>query len=231
MKLDKLKIHDILFYHTINEFVPNAIQTITGSKWNHVASVSRIDSLDANEIFIAESIASGYRERTLKESISENDREILVCRYHMDNVGGSELSTSQLKMLCDWDRIHLDENIAYGFTQIAALAILKQVDNDSEFGIRLADEFENVQQQIEAFVPQMICSESVFRKFNESGCPIRILKDSKHLDHYTYGGGVLERYLSNHDILEVVIEDWITPHDLNQSDDIITMDVLEINWR
>jgi hypothetical protein len=231
MKLDELKIHDILFFHTEDSFVPEAIQTITKSKWNHVGSISRIDSDSPDEIFVAESIASGYKERSIRESIEDDDKEILVCRYHADGVGGNELTASQLKMLCDWDRIHLEEDISYGFTQIAALAVLKQVNDDSVLGKLLAKKFENVQAQIEEFVPQMICSEAVFRKFNESACPIRILKDSKHYEHYTYGGGVLERYLTNHDTLDVVIEDWLSPHDLNQSDDIITLDTLEINWR
>jgi hypothetical protein len=231
MKLDKLRPNDILFYHTVDSFVPEAIQSITGSKWNHVSSISRIDSLDVNGIFIAESIASGYKERTLKESISENDEEILVCRYHMDNVGGKELNTLQSSLLKEWDEIKLARNISYGFAQIAALAIIKQVENDSVLGKILAEDFENIQEQIEAFMPQMICSEAVFRKFNESGCPVRILKDSKHLDHYLYGGGVLQRYIYNHDNLDAVIEDYLSPHDLYESPDIITLEPLEFNWR
>jgi hypothetical protein len=232
MKLDKLRQHDILFYHTENSFVPEAIQAITGSKWNHVGSISRIASLNPDEIFIAESIASGYKERTLRESIEENDKEVLVCRYHADGVGGKELSPEQIKNLQDWDERILAKNISYGFAQIAALALLKQIENDSIAGKFLGKKLEEYQVQIEYFVPQMICSESVFRKFNESGCPVEILGDSRHLDHYTHGGGVLERYIHNHgDTLDVVIEDWISPHDLFESPDIITMDTLEITWR
>lgn len=232
MKLGTLREHDLLFYHTVGSFVPEAIQAITRSKWNHVGSISRIDSLDPDGIYVAESIASGYKERTLRESIEEKDKEVLVCRYHADGVGGKELNPEQIKNLQEWDDRILAKNISYGFAQIAALALLKQIENDSIAGEFLGRKLEEYQVQIEYFVPQMICSESVFRKFNESGCPIRILKDSKHWDHYTYGGGVLERYRANHeDELDVIIEDYLSPHDLNQSPDVITMDTLEITWR
>lgn len=232
MKLDTLRAHDLLFYHTENSFVPEAIQSITKSKWNHVGSISRIASLDPDGIFVAESIASGYKERTLRESIEENDREILVCRYHADGVGGKELTAEQNNNLRDWDERTLAKNIAYGFTQIAALALLKQIENDSIAGEYLGRRLEEYQVRIEEFIPMMICSESVFRKFSESGAPVEILKDSKHLDHYTHGGGVLERYKHNHgDALDVVIADWISPHDLYESPDVITLDTLEIEWR
>jgi len=232
MKLDKLREHDILFYHTENSFVPEAIQSITKSMWNHVGSISRISSPDPDGIVVAESIAAGYKERTLRESIEANDAEVLVCRYHCDNVGGKELNASQLASLREWDEIHLAKNISYGFTQIAALALLKQIENDSVAGEYLGRKLEEYQVQIEYFVPQMICSEAVFRKFSESGCPVEILKDSSHLDHYTHGGRVLERYKHNHgDTLNVVIEDYLSPHDLFESPDIITLDTLEIDWR
>jgi hypothetical protein len=231
IKLSELRVHDWMFDHTENEFVPEVIQSITKSRWNHVKRIRRIVEPTPDGIFIAESVSNGYIERSLRESTGENDIETRVKRYCADNIGGKEYTPEQMRRMTLWDDYYLAKGIGYGFVQIAALGLLKQINNDSIAGMYLGKRLEEYQQRIEEFWPQMICSESSYRKDNESGIEFEILKDSKHLSHYS-GGDVLERYKSGGgDVLNPVIADWLSPHDLFMATKLIELDTLDYSWR
>jgi len=231
MKLSQLRVHDILFDHTEGEFIPEAIQSITHSTWNHVKRIHSIKDFTPDGIFISEAISAGYKMRSLRESTGENDKYTLVCRYNGDGVGGRELTEEQRMRISNWDNYYLSHNISYGFAQIAALAILKQVRNDSISGMYFGRKFKEIQREIEIFLPQFICSEAVYRSYQESNIKISVLKDSSHMEHYS-GGDVLDRYTeAGKDLLKPVIEDWLSPHDIFESPDVITMDMLDYSWR
>ena len=237
MKLKDLKQHDILFDHTDGNFlddpmifVCNAIQSITNSKWNHVKSVHQIIEPTPDGIFISEAAPSGYIKQSLRDSTGKHDTT-MVCRYCADNVEGRELTPEQCQRLYEWDVKRLSEEIPYGFTQIAMLAILKQMENDSVAGMFLGKTLEEAQQTIEEFGKQYICSEAKYLLFAENGIDIGILKDSSHLSHYISKGNAFDRYKAGVDDLNPVIADWISPHDLFMARKIIRMEKLEINWR
>ena len=115
MKLTELRVADILFDHTENNFVSESIQTITNSRWNHVKTIHRIVEPTPDGIFITEAIAEGYKERSLRDSTGVNDVETRVCRYCADGVGGSELTAGQIKMIVQWDDEKLAQGLGYGF--------------------------------------------------------------------------------------------------------------------
>ena len=232
MNLKDLRVCDILFDHTEHNFVSESIQTITKSRWNHVKTVHRIVEQTPDGIFIAEAIAEGYKERSLRESTGANDIETRVCRYCADGVGGNELTNGQIKMIVQWDDEKLALGLSYGFPQIAALALLKLMQNDSVEGMFLGKKLEDIELNIKQFFPSMICSESVYRKFYESGIDLVVIKDSAHLSHYQQGGNVLDAYIcQGKDLLNPVIADWVSPHDVFEAERVIDLDSLEYDWR
>jgi hypothetical protein len=231
MKLSDVRLHDWMFDHTEGDFVPNAIQTITHSPLNHVKSVCEIIEPTPDGIFLCEAVAEGFVKRSLRESTGEKDKYTIVCRYHADGVGGQELTVEQVKKMSEWDGHYLSKGLGYAFAQLVALAFLKQVRNDSFEGKFLGHKFEDIEKNIEIFYPSFICSEASYRKANESGISIGILKDSAHWSHYQ-SVDVIKNYIHNgKDILDCVIEDWLSPHDLYMSPDIIRMDELDFSWR
>lgn len=232
MNLKDLRVADCLFDHTENNFVSEAIQNITNSRWNHIKTVHRIEEPTPDGIFIAEAIAEGYKERSLRDSTGEHDVETHVKRYCADNVGGLELTPEQIQKVVAWDDKMLSEGLNYGYPQIAALAFLKLMKNDSWEGMYLGKTLEDIEVNIKDFFPSMICSESAYRKFWESGIDLLVLKDSSHLSHYQQGGNVLDAYkASGKDLLNPVIEDFITPHDCFMAERLIDLDSLEYSWR
>jgi hypothetical protein len=232
MNLKDLRVADVLSDHTEGVFVCSAIQSITGSQFNHSKSISRIVEHTPDGIFIAEAISDGYKERSLRDSTGIDDKWTMVSRYHADGVGGDELTPEQTQRIADWDKYWLPRDIGYGFSQIAFLAILKQINNDSVAGMFLGKTFEEIQKELEANKPQFICSESVYRKFNESGIHLNILKDSAHMTHYNLGGDVLDNYRNlKGDLLDPVISDWISPQDVFMCPDLISIEPLDITWR
>ncbi|MBE3141458.1 MAG: hypothetical protein IMZ53_12860 [Thermoplasmata archaeon] len=231
MKLTDLRVHDLMSDHTEGEFVPEAIQVITDSRWNHSKTISRIVEPTPDGIFISESIGEGFKERTLRESTGRNDVETVVSRYCADGVGGKEITPEQSRLMTVWDSYYLSKGITYGYAQIVALAFLKQIENDSVAGMYLERKLEDIQVEIEKFYPQFICSESTYRKFNESGLDLGIIKDSAHLSHYS-GGDILERYKAGgKDVFNPVIADWLSPHQIFMSQRAVTLDSLDYNWR
>lgn len=239
IKLTQLKQNDILFDHAEGSilsdpmlFVCKAIQSITESKWNHVKTIYKIEEPTPDGIYISEAAPSGYVMHTLRESTDSGTVETFVSRYCAYNLGGRELNAEDNKKLFDWDNKRLSEGIPYGFVQIAQLAILKQFRNDSTIGMALGITFERFQQEVEKYGKQFICSEATYRRYFENGFDIGVLKDSKHMSHYTSEGDILERYkLDGKDLLNPVIADWISPHDVYESIRIIGLDYLDLRWR
>jgi uncharacterized protein YycO len=222
MKVSDLQPCDALLYHTEGEFVCEAIQELTDSEYNHVATYM-------GDGFVAEAIADGYKKRTLQESISEDDKWVDVYRYHGDGID-VPLATWQVGTVLKNVNRYLDVGTKYGYSQIAFLAVLSQLNDQSLEGQLLRQASEELQKMIEDGKQQLICSEADYRVKTEAGLIYRILNDDARKTYYHAGGDILERYkaTSGQDLSNPTIADWVTPRDIAESPDNIFIDTLEL---
>jgi hypothetical protein len=233
MKINKLQVGDFLFFHTepkntFDRIIPFGIQELTNSLWNHVETIYEVQD---NDVLSAGALSEGYKIRSIREAISKEDVRISVRRYHGDGVGGKELTDEDKFKI--HHQINLIQNAPYGFSQIAFLAVLSQINNVTLPSYILRQAMEELQKMLDCGQTQMICSEAAYRVVARAGLPIRILNDDAVQDYYNATGSIMDLYRATkkEDQLNPLIENWITPKDLSLSPDLITMGDLEVGWR
>jgi hypothetical protein len=232
MKTHQLQIGDDIFYNTvcadpIDNIVPAAIQSETGSPWNHVSTVYDVTG---DVVTVGEAISEGYVFRDIRQSVSKNDIRLSVRRWHADGVGGRQLNDEdKFRIRMEMEKI---KGAPYGYSQIALLAALRLVNNNTLPGWLARQAAEEMQKLVEKNKTLIICSEGAYRVKTRAGLVVRILNDDSRKRYYESAGGLLDLYRSTkkEDLLSPALENWISPGELAESPDEITVDDLEVNW-
>ena len=251
MKPSQLDVGDNLLFHSQPSFpesiIPFGIQQLTHSCYNHIATVIQIN----NSVKVIEAVASGYKIHDIGTAITLNDKRVSVFRYHADGVGGDPLTDQQKAGIIQTALKY--QNAPYGFTQIALLALLCEINDTTFAGYVLRAAAELVEQVVEskvnAFINlqqttlsyffnnlqntnkgMLICSEGAYRLYAENGINLRILNDNSRQKYYQATGDVLEKYRSTRkeDLLGDPIADFITPGNMAECPDMVFLDDLEI---
>jgi hypothetical protein len=245
MKIAELKIGDSLLFHsepatTFEKIISFGIQQITKSPYNHVARYI------GDGLFFG-AIAEGYRKQTLDEAIAPFDT-VDVFRWHADE---DELTPEQQQKIVE--RAKYYEDAPYGYSQIALLALLCEINNTTLASHILTNAFELIENVFEAEVVEfintqkaivnqffgdlntssrkmLICSEADYRLDIETGLNFRILNDDSRKDYYKATGEILTRYRQSNDedLLHPSVADFIVPRDIAMSPDKIFIDTLEM---
>jgi len=252
MKPNQLEIGDDLLYHSEPSFpesiIPFGIQQLTDSPYNHISTVVDIKG---DDVSVIEAIASGYKIRNIRDSITEIDKRVSVFRYHSDGVGGSPLTDMQKAAIVQ--SAHFYENAPYGYSQIVFLALLSEINNTTlpSFILRKITEIgeQIVESKVNAFIGEqgviislflsdlvktnrglIICSEGAYRLKTENGIGLRLLNDDARKTYYKATGAVLSIYQSTRqgDLQNQVIADWVTPANMAESPDNTYLDDLEV---
>lgn len=220
MKPSELRQGDVLFYNS-NGFVSRAIRFFDHGIHNHVAFWTG-DT-------VAEAVGDGFIERSLNDSIVPTVNFVDVYRPYIGARTLNEKEVTELVRVCD---DYLDDGDRYAYEALVLCAItceLRQivpyrgfVDRIVNFAMKRLISYAKAIDILDSFLEQgkepMICSEAVYRIFNDARMPLKLLPESLH-NIYTGRDSslVVGAKLKERQLLSEVEPNFVTPHDLAMS--------------
>lgn len=207
-----LEPFDILAFHS-HSVIGKAIQMCTDSKYNHVA-------LYIGNGRVLHAVGQGLLIQDLKEAWESSDKFIDVYRYHAPG-NGTALTYKQKDKLIEIANKYYSQRERYAFEALIILAIVTELRHNTGFlGRKLIDSaFNALTDAFEDGKEPVICSEIIYRIFDESGIPARILPEGLYKEFRESDNETIQEYISSKNNLKVNA-DFITPKNLVMSPDI-----------
>ena len=228
MKPSDLKQGDVLFYNS-NGFVSRAIRFFDHGTHNHTAFWTGES--------VAEAIAEGFVDRSLNDSINVDVNFVDIYRPFVKVSGVvRELTQEERVKLVHTCDEYLKDGDRYAYEALIMLAViceLRQHLNMNDSSRTWLDKIMNFAMKrlvnyaksidilnliIKNDKEPLICSESVYRIFNDSTLRLNLLPESLH-NVYRDGvsSSVVGAKLRDYQLLKEVDPNFVTPHDLAMS--------------
>jgi hypothetical protein len=252
VRLNQFQVGDDCLYHSEPPFpeliVPYGIQHLTHSPYNHISTVIKVVG---NDVWVIEAIASGYKIRHIKDSITPNDKYVSVFRWRADRQPMTDKQKAAIVFSA-----YKYENAPYAYSQIVELAALCNVNDTSLESYILRVSLNLAQNAIEEEVKRyaatqndlvaqffrslgdtnkgmLTCSEGAYLLKTENGMPVAILNEEAKRTYYKQAtGDILEKYrnIPKDALLDPVLPNFITPGDMATSPDEVYIDDVEVTW-
>jgi hypothetical protein len=219
---------DILLFHG-HTLLNKAIQSCTGSKYNHVAiyvggkAITYADAKKHYFHYIAHAIGKGLVRETIQQAWDDSDKFIDVYRYK----GG--LTFADRDKMNDTINRYLENKERYSVEALLTLALISLVRSDAGFLQRkLIDEtFQSINDAFEAGKEPLDCSEFGYRAYDEAGKAIRILPEGLHAEMMHTDNPIIKDFINRKENMFKVSPDFVTPHDLAMSPDLVFIGQLQ----
>jgi hypothetical protein len=204
-------LFDLLFFHG-HTLLNKAIQSLTDSKYNHVA-------IYIGNGLVLHAVGNGLIVQKISEAIDESDKFVDVYRYHNTS---DWLTLDQINSLIVTTSAYAQNKERYAVEALLILGILSQLRKDSNYASRrlLDDAFSILNNAFANGKEPVICSEIAYRVYVESGIPIEIIPEGLHEEYSTSIDKTLMIYKRIKKELYGVNPNFVTPHDLVMSPDI-----------
>jgi hypothetical protein len=210
---------DVLAFHG-HTFLNKAIQVCTDSKYNHVG-------LYVGGGRILHAIGEGLIIQKLQEAWADSDKFIDVYRYHY--VQGRPLTFLQRDKIIEVANKYYFEHERYAVEELLILAFITELRKNTDFlGRKTVDEsFRVLSDAFKGNKEPVICSEIVYRCFDEAGVPVRILPEGLHSEFAHSDSPIIQDFIARKENLYNVDANFVTPHDLVMSPDLVFVGQLQ----
>ena len=203
---------DILAFHA-HSFVAKGIQICTDSKYNHVG-------LYCGNGRIFHAIYPNIIIQRIEEAWEDSDKFIDVYRYQ--NKDGRTLTFQQRDKLIETANEYVKQGNRYAVEALFILAIVTELRKDTGYlGRKLIEKsFQKINDAFEKGKEPVICSELIYRIFEESGVPVKIIPEGLYKEFRESKDTMIQEIRASKESINKVSADFITPKDLVMSPDI-----------
>ncbi len=207
-----LEPFDVLAFHA-HSLIGKSIQICTDSKYNHVA-------LYIGGGRVLHAVGKGLLIQDLKEAIENSDKFVDVYRYHTPG-NGQALTYAQKDRMTKIANDYYRNRERYAFEALFILAIVTELRHNTGFAGRkmIEDSFAALTEAFENKKEPVICSEIIYRIFDEAGVSVRIIPEGLYKEYRNSNSETIQELIAMKENIFKVNPDFVTPKDLVMSPD------------